>query len=72
MASSGTEVEKEHEVEIGRAPNAALGEVIIATLQGEGIDARLSGTRIMVATRFQTKAREMLDFLRAEIAKRSR
>ena len=59
------------EVEIGSAPNAALAEVIVSTLKGEGIRARLAGTRIMVPGRFQTKARDILDFLVAEIAKNS-
>jgi hypothetical protein len=46
--------------------------VIVSTLQGEGIRARLSGVRILVPGRFQTKAREILDFLRAEISKATR
>ena len=74
---AGSRSDDEHaagvaEVEIGRAPNSVLGEVIVSTLQGEGIRARLSGVRILVPGRFQTKAREILDFLRAEISKASR
>ena len=74
---TGSRSDDEHaagvaEVEIGRAPNAALGEVIVSTLKGEGIQARLSGVHIMVPGRFQTKAREILDFLQAEIGKASR
>ena len=72
MASLGPDGERHDEVEIGRAPSAALGEVIVSTLEGEGIRARLAGTRIMVPGRFQQKAREMLDFLRSEIEKTSR
>ena len=60
------------EVEVGRAPSAALGEVIVSTLQGEGIRARLDGTRILVPSPLQTKAREILDFLRAQIEKGTR
>ena len=72
MASFGSDGERLGEVEIGRAPSAALGQVIVSTLEGEGIQASLSGTRIMVASRFQEKAREILDFLQSEIAKASR
>ena len=72
MAESGSGGGNDSEVEIGRAPNAALGEVIVSTLEGEGIRARLAGTRIMVESRFQTKARDIVDFLRSEIAKLSR
>ena len=71
MASAEHDGKGADEVEVGRAPNAALAEVIVATLQGEGIPARLGGTRIMVASHFQTKAREILDFLQSEIAKAS-
>jgi hypothetical protein len=60
------------EVEIGEAPSAALGEVIVATLQGEGIRAQLAGTRILVPAAVQTKAREILDFLRSELSKGAR
>ena len=72
MTGFGSDDERAHEVEIGRAPSAALGEVIVSTLKGEGISARLSGTRIFVPTRLQTTAREILDFLRSEIAKSAR
>lgn len=72
MASFERDDERSSEVEIGRAPSSALGQVIITTLQGEGIEARLAGTRIMVPGLFQEKAREMLDFLQSEIAKNSR
>lgn len=72
MASAEHDEKDRDEVEVGRAPNATLGEVIVSTLQGEGIHARLSGTRIMVASHLQMKAREILDFLQAEIAKTSR
>ena len=68
MAGSGSQ-EGTPEVEIGQAPSTALGEVIISTLQGEGIRARLSGTRILVPSPLQTKAREILDFLRSELSK---
>ena len=71
MGAAGSGDEGAAEVEIGRAPTAALGEVIVSTLQGEGIGARLSGTRILVPGRFQTKARDILDFLISEIAKTS-
>ena len=60
------------DVEIGRAASPALGQVIVSTLAGEGIQASLSGTLIMVPGRFQEKAREILDFLQSEIAKASR
>ncbi len=72
MAAVRSDDEDASEVEIGKAPNAALGQVIVSTLEGEGIAARLSGTRIFVPGRFQTKAREILDFLRKEIAKKYR
>ena len=71
MGAVGSDDKGAVEVEIGRAPNAALGEVIVSTLKGEGIRARLAGTRIMVPGRFQTKARDILDFLVSEIANNS-
>jgi hypothetical protein len=71
VAGSGSQ-DGTPEVEIGRAPSTALGEVIVSTLQGEGIRARLAGTRILVPIPLQTQAREILDFLRSEISKGAR
>ena len=75
MTTAGSDDERRAEVaevEIGRAPSAALGQVIVSTLEGEGIRARLSGTRIMVPGHFGAKAREILDFLRSQMAKSPR
>ena len=62
-------------VEIGEAPNRQLGQVIVKALISEGIQARLieraAGFRIMTPASDAELAKEILAFLKKEIAKQA-